>query len=37
MKQEQDRYLSKIWPSAYRIFRPGRKFNNVLGLKSITA
>lgn len=36
MKQEQDRYLSKIWPSSYRIFRPGRKLKDILQLKSVT-
>jgi len=35
LKQEQDRYLSKIWPSAYRIFRPGKKLAGVLGLKEV--
>ena len=33
IKQEQDKYLSRVWPSAYRIFRPGQKLENVLGLK----
>ena len=33
IKQEQDKYLSRVWPSAYRIFRPGQKLANVLGLK----
>jgi CHAD domain-containing protein len=32
IKQEQDKYLSRVWPAAYRIFRPGRKLENVLGL-----
>lgn len=34
VKQEQDKYLSKVWPSAYRIFRPGRKLTDLLGLKT---
>jgi CHAD domain-containing protein len=29
----QDRYLAKIWPSAYQIFCPGNKLVNVLGFK----
>lgn len=35
MKQEQDRQLLKIWPSAYRIFRPGTKMSDVLQLKTL--
>ncbi|NSW94084.1 MAG: CHAD domain-containing protein, partial [Bacteroidales bacterium] len=31
LRHEQDRCLSKIWPTAYRIFRPGRKLMDVLG------
>jgi CHAD domain-containing protein len=33
MKQEQDSYLLKIWPSSYRIFQPGMKLADVLKLK----
>lgn len=33
IKQEQDKYLSRVWPSAFRIFRPGQKLTNVLGFK----
>jgi CHAD domain-containing protein len=33
IKQEQDKYLLKVWPSAFRIFRPGQKLANVLGFK----
>jgi hypothetical protein len=33
IKQEQDRYLLKIWPSAFRIFRPGKKLANLPGFK----
>jgi len=33
VKQEQDKYLLKIWPSAYRIFRPGKKLQNIPGFK----
>lgn len=33
VKQEQDKYLIKIWPSAYRIFRPGKKLAAIQGLK----
>jgi CHAD domain-containing protein len=33
IKQEQDRYLLKVWPSAFRIFRPGKKLANLPGFK----
>ncbi len=33
IKQEQDKYLLKVWPSAFRIFRPGQKLAIVLGFK----
>ncbi len=33
IKQEQDKYLSKIWPSAFRIFRPGKKLDDLPGFK----
>lgn len=33
IKEEQDRYLSKIWPIAYKIFCPGQKLVNLLGFK----
>ena len=33
IKEEQDRYLMKVWPAAFRIFRPGQKLVNVLGFK----
>lgn len=33
IKQEQDKYLSRVWPSAFRIFRPGQMLANVLGFK----
>ena len=29
----QDKYLAKIWPSAYKIFCPGQKLVNLLGFK----
>jgi hypothetical protein len=35
VKQEQDKYLSKVWPSAFSVFRPGLKLADVLGLKII--
>ncbi len=31
VKREQDKYLSKIWPSAFRIFRPGKKLADLPG------
>ncbi|MCJ7448870.1 MAG: CHAD domain-containing protein [Bacteroidales bacterium] len=33
IRDEQDRYLSKVWPSAYKIFCPGQKLVNVLGFR----
>jgi CHAD domain-containing protein len=33
IKKEQDRYLSRVWPVAYRIFRPGQKLTDILRLK----
>lgn len=33
LKKEQDRYLSKVWPSAFNIFHPGHNLLNVLGIK----
>jgi hypothetical protein len=30
---EQDRYLSKVWPAAYKIFCPGQKLVNILGFR----
>jgi CHAD domain-containing protein len=35
IKQEQDKYLSRVWPSAFRILRPGQKLANVLGFKML--
>lgn len=34
IKQEQDRYLSKVWPSALRLFRPGKKLTDLIGLST---
>jgi CHAD domain-containing protein len=33
IREKQDRFLSKVWPSAYQIFCPGQKLVNVLGFK----
>jgi CHAD domain-containing protein len=33
IRDAQDGYLSKVWPSAYQIFCPGQKLVNVLGFK----
>jgi CHAD domain. len=30
---EQDRYLSKVWPTAYKVFCPGQKLVNLLGFR----
>jgi CHAD domain-containing protein len=31
IRDKQDRYLSKVWPSAYRIFSPGKNLGDLLG------
>ncbi len=33
IRKEQDQYLSKVWPSAYKIFCPGQKLVNLLGFR----
>lgn len=33
IREEQDRYLSKVWPAAYKIFCPGQNLVNVLGFR----
>ncbi|MDQ1297275.1 MAG: hypothetical protein QG611_1257 [Bacteroidota bacterium] len=33
IREEQDRYLSKVWPVAYKVFCPGQKLVNVLGFR----
>ena len=33
IRNKQDKYLSKVWPSAYKIFCPGQKLINLLGFK----
>ena len=33
IRETQDIYLAKVWPSAYKIFCPGQKLVNVLGFK----
>jgi len=30
IRDKQDRYLSKVWPSAYRIFAPGKNPGDFL-------
>jgi CHAD domain-containing protein len=32
-RESQDRYLSRAWPTAYKIFCPGQILVNVLGFK----
>lgn len=34
IKQEQDRYLNKIWPLAFSLFRPGLKPGDLPGLRN---
>ena len=36
IRQEQDRYLLRVWTAAYKIFRPGRQLVNVLGFRILT-
>jgi CHAD domain-containing protein len=33
IRGEQDKYLSKVWPIAYKVFCPGQNLMNVLGFK----
>ncbi len=33
IREGQDGYLAKVWPSAYKIFCPGQKLVNVLGFR----
>jgi CHAD domain-containing protein len=33
IREKQDRYLSRVWPVAYKIFCPGQNLINVLGFK----
>jgi CHAD domain-containing protein len=35
IREKQDRYLSKVWPAAYKVFCPGQKLVNVLGFKML--
>lgn len=33
IREEQDRYLAKVWPAAHKIFCPGKNLVNLLGFK----
>jgi CHAD domain-containing protein len=33
IRKEQDKYLSRVWPAAYKIFCPGINLLNLLGFK----
>lgn len=33
IREEQDKYLSKVWPVARKIFRPGQKLVNILSFR----
>ena len=33
VREKQDKYLSKVWPVAYKIFCPGQNLVNILGFK----
>ncbi|HNT93683.1 MAG: CHAD domain-containing protein [Bacteroidales bacterium] len=32
IRDRQERYLMKVWPAAYRIFAPGKKLQDILGI-----
>ena len=32
-REAQDKYLARVWPTAYQVFCPGQKLVNVLGFK----
>lgn len=32
IRDRQDKYLQKVWPAAYRIFAPGKKLQDLLGI-----
>jgi CHAD domain-containing protein len=36
IRQEQDKCLSRIWPDAFRLFRPGESLMNLLGFRVLT-
>jgi CHAD domain-containing protein len=33
VREEQDKYLSRVWPMAYKIFSPGKNLINLLGFR----
>ncbi len=33
IREEQDKCLSKVWPTARRIFNPGQRLINLLGFR----
>lgn len=33
VRQEQDRYLGRVWPAAYRIFKPGKVLTDFPGFR----
>jgi CHAD domain-containing protein len=35
IREKQDRFLSKVWPTAYKIFCPGQKLVNILGFRML--
>lgn len=35
IRDKQDRYLTKVWSDAYRIFRPGNMLHDLPGFKSL--
>lgn len=33
IREEQDKYISRVWPVAYKIFSPGKNLINLLGFR----
>jgi CHAD domain-containing protein len=33
IREKQDKYMARVWPSAYKIFCPGQNLVNILGFK----
>jgi CHAD domain-containing protein len=36
IRQEQDKFLSKVWPAAYKIFNPGQSLTTLLGFQTLS-
>jgi hypothetical protein len=33
LRVEQDKYLSRVWPAAHKLFCPGQKLVSIMGFK----